>query len=162
LLLARHEPELSATTDVAAHPEFAEGLSARVVTSGVAAPNLDMGALWPVSNPKWLLYCNEQGASDPGVQRIDLATGAATTVLTGVTSCLLTGCHLDGGGRAGPPDREAVGWARTSSSRTCYAGPHAADRAQPAPTPVKFGGCRQGLTGAPTPHRHRAREHLGS
>jgi hypothetical protein len=27
---------------------------------------------------------------------------------------------------------------------------------------VKFGGCRQGLTGAPTPHRHRAREHLGS
>jgi secreted PhoX family phosphatase len=66
---------------------LAKGLSARVVTSGVAAPNLDMGALWPISNPKWLLYCNEQGASDPGVQRIDLATGAATTVLTGVTSC---------------------------------------------------------------------------
>jgi secreted PhoX family phosphatase len=46
-----------------------------------------MGAPWPISNPKWLLYCNEQGASDPGVQRIDLATGAATTILTGVTSC---------------------------------------------------------------------------
>jgi secreted PhoX family phosphatase len=66
---------------------LAKGLSARVVTSGVAAPNLDMGALWPVRNPKWLLYCNEEGTSDPGVQRINLATGAATTILTGVTSC---------------------------------------------------------------------------
>ena len=45
---------------------LAKGLSARVVTSGVAAPNLDMGALWPVSNPKWLLYCNEQGTTEPG------------------------------------------------------------------------------------------------
>jgi hypothetical protein len=66
---------------------LAEGLSARVVTSGVAAANLDMGALWPVDNPRWLLYCNEQGPSDPGVQRVDLATGAASTILTGVTSC---------------------------------------------------------------------------
>jgi secreted PhoX family phosphatase len=66
---------------------LADGLSARVVTSGVAASNLDMGALWPVENPRWLLYCNEQGASDPGVQRIDLATGAATTILTGIASC---------------------------------------------------------------------------
>jgi len=66
---------------------LAKGLSARVVTSGVAAPNLDMGALWPVNDPQWLLYCNEQGTSNPGVQRIDLATGAATTILSGVTSC---------------------------------------------------------------------------
>src|SRR5215813_11332944 len=36
---------------------LAKGLSARVVTSGVAAPNLDMGALWPVNDPQWLLYC---------------------------------------------------------------------------------------------------------
>jgi hypothetical protein len=76
-----------AATPALAFATLAKGLSARVVTSGVAAPNLDMGALWPVGDPKWLLYCNEQGPSDPGVQRVDLATGAATTVLTGVTSC---------------------------------------------------------------------------
>ena len=66
---------------------LAPGLSARVVTSGVAASNLDMGALWPPDNPRWLLYCNEQGTTDPGVQRIELATGAATTILTGTRSC---------------------------------------------------------------------------
>ena len=66
---------------------LAPGLSARVVTSGVAASNLDMGALWPPDDPQWLLYCNEQGVTDPGVQRIELATGAATTILTGIRSC---------------------------------------------------------------------------
>jgi secreted PhoX family phosphatase len=66
---------------------LAKGLSARVVTSGVAASNLDMGALWPVDDPKWLLYCNEQDITDPGVQRVDLATGAATTIVTGIRSC---------------------------------------------------------------------------
>ena len=74
-------------TPALAFATLAKGLSARVVTSGVAAPNLDMGALWPVRDPQWLLYCNEQGPSDPGVQRINLSTGAATTILTGVTSC---------------------------------------------------------------------------
>ena len=74
-------------TPALAFATLAKGLSARVVTSGVAAPNLDMGALWPVRDPQWLLYCTEQGPSDPGVQRINLSTGAATTILTGVTSC---------------------------------------------------------------------------
>jgi len=81
-------PPASSTKDIddpAAPPlafaTLAKGLSARVVTSGVAAPNLDMGALWPVGNPTWLLYCNEEGPSDPGVQRINLATGAATTIV---------------------------------------------------------------------------------
>lgn len=65
----------------------APGLKAKVVTSGNAAPNLDMGALWPASHPTHLFFCNEQGPTDPGVQRIDLATGTAVTVLTGTKSC---------------------------------------------------------------------------
>jgi secreted PhoX family phosphatase len=67
--------------------QFAKGLEARVVTSGVAAPNLDMGALWPVDDPQWILSCNEQGTAQPGVQRINLATGAAETIVSGITSC---------------------------------------------------------------------------
>ncbi len=66
---------------------LANGLKARLVTSGNAAPNLDMMALWPPDNPTHLLACNEQGTANPGVQRIDLATGAATTIVTGTTSC---------------------------------------------------------------------------
>jgi secreted PhoX family phosphatase len=67
---------------------LAEGLSATVVTSGVAAPNIDMIALWPNdSNPRWLIACNEAGTGDPGLQRIEIATGVAETMLTGTSSC---------------------------------------------------------------------------
>ncbi len=67
---------------------FAKGLSARVVTSGEAAANLDMGALWPTSGtPRYIVYCNEQGTDQPGVQLIDLRSGHATTVLSGTASC---------------------------------------------------------------------------
>ncbi|HEV8165593.1 MAG TPA: hypothetical protein VGR74_14305, partial [Actinomycetota bacterium] len=66
---------------------LAKGLRARVVTSGNAAPNLDMMALWPVNHPTHLLACNEQGPGQAGVQRIDLATGAAATIVTGTQSC---------------------------------------------------------------------------
>lgn len=66
---------------------LASGLKARVITSGNAAPNLDMMALWPTRRPKFLLACNEQGTSSPGVQRIDLTTGKAETIVTGTTSC---------------------------------------------------------------------------
>jgi uncharacterized protein DUF839 len=67
--------------------DLAKGLHARAVTSGVAAPNLDMAALWPVDHPKWILSCNEQGPAQPAVQRINLATGAAETIVSGLTSC---------------------------------------------------------------------------
>jgi Alkaline phosphatase PhoX len=74
-----------------AHPlslaTLAKGLEARVVTSGNAAPNLDMAALWPPSRPRYLISCNEQGTTNPGVQRIDLVTGKAETIVTGTTSC---------------------------------------------------------------------------
>ena len=77
--------------DPAADPldlaDLAKGLHARLVTSGVAAPNLDMAALWPVDHPKWILSCNEQGPAEPAVQRINLATGAAETIVSGLTSC---------------------------------------------------------------------------
>lgn len=66
---------------------LAKGLKARVVTSGNAAPNLDMMALWPVDRPTHLIACNEQGTAQPGVQRIDLKTGVAATIVTGTTSC---------------------------------------------------------------------------
>jgi hypothetical protein len=67
---------------------LAKGLRARVVTSGVAASNIDMMALWPDDHdPEWLIACNEQGTTQPGLQRIDIHTGAVATILTGTTSC---------------------------------------------------------------------------
>ena len=67
---------------------LAKSLHARVVTAGVAPPNLDMSALWPNdSKPQWLITCNEQGTTAPGLVRINLATGASETIVTGTTSC---------------------------------------------------------------------------
>ena len=74
-------------TDPLALADIAKGLHAHVITSGVAAPNLDMAALWPVDDPQWILSCNEQGVAQPGVQRINLKTGAAETIVSGITSC---------------------------------------------------------------------------
>ena len=63
---------------------LAKGLKARVVTSGNAASNLDMLDLFPPQHPTHIIACNEQGTTGPGVQRIDLATGVATTIVTGL------------------------------------------------------------------------------
>jgi secreted PhoX family phosphatase len=68
---------------------LARGLQARVVS---AAPNLaanvDMIALWPDDrNPTHLIFCNEQGVNNPGVQRVRLADGLVETILTGTSSC---------------------------------------------------------------------------
>jgi secreted PhoX family phosphatase len=66
---------------------FAKGLQARVVTS-TGAPNLDMMVLWPnAADPHFLIECNEGGSEDPGLQRIDIATGAVETIVTGTTDC---------------------------------------------------------------------------
>lgn len=89
-LAASSARDISAA-EAAANPPalatFATGLSARVVSSGQAAPNLDMGTLWPVSDPKWIISCNEQGTAAPGLQRISLADGHAETIVTGTSSC---------------------------------------------------------------------------
>src|SRR5262245_45729587 len=79
--VAEADPTLLAT--------LAKGLQARVVSSKAAlGSNIDMMALWPNdSNPTHLIACNEQGATNPGVQRIRLSDGAVETILTGTVSC---------------------------------------------------------------------------
>jgi hypothetical protein len=77
-----------ATADARSLARFSPGLRARVVTAGVAAPNIDMMALWPDAlHPTTLIACNEQDPTDPGLQAIDIATGATTTLLSGTSSC---------------------------------------------------------------------------
>jgi secreted PhoX family phosphatase len=78
--------------EAAAHPErlatVAKSLKVRVVSHGVAAPNLDQSALWPNdTDPSWLITCNEQEAAEPGMVRINLATGAQEVILTGTLDC---------------------------------------------------------------------------
>jgi secreted PhoX family phosphatase len=80
--------QATALADPKSLATFAKGLKVRVVTSGVAAPNIDQMALWPTGiNPTHLIACNEQGATQAGLQRIDVATGATETILSGTVSC---------------------------------------------------------------------------
>src|SRR5262245_6135730 len=66
---------------------LANGLQARVVTTQ-SAPVIDQISLWPNdANPQWLIACNEDGTSDPGLQRINIATGEAATIVTGTEDC---------------------------------------------------------------------------
>src|SRR5262245_61668439 len=67
----------------------AKGLRVRVVTAAPnAGANIDQMALWPDDrNPTHLIVCNEQGTTQPGVQRVRLSDGAVETILTGTTSC---------------------------------------------------------------------------
>ena len=79
----------AAQADPTALVTLAKGLQARVAS---AAPNLaanvDMIALWPDDrNPTHLIFCNEQGVANPGVQRVRLADGLVETILTGTSSC---------------------------------------------------------------------------
>jgi secreted PhoX family phosphatase len=67
---------------------LAGGLRARVVTSGVAGANLDQISFWPnAANPEWLIACNEEGTTAPGLQRIRVSDGKVETILSGTTSC---------------------------------------------------------------------------
>ena len=78
----------TASADPSKLATFAEGLNVRVITSGVAAPNLDMIALWPNDqNPQWIIECNEEGPEQAGLQRIRIADGLVETILTGTSSC---------------------------------------------------------------------------
>jgi Alkaline phosphatase PhoX len=65
----------------------AKGLKVGVVSAGNAAPNIDQMILWPKANPTYIIGCNEEGAAQPALQKISLATGAATTIATGVDDC---------------------------------------------------------------------------
>jgi secreted PhoX family phosphatase len=76
-----------AKADPLALVTLAGSLRARVVTNA-AAPNVDMIALWPDDErPTHLIFCNEEGTTAPGLQRVELATGEVETILTGTTSC---------------------------------------------------------------------------
>ena len=65
---------------------LANGLKANVVSSGNAAPNLDQMVLWPQSSPTYLISINEEGPAQPALQKINLATGIATTIVSGLNS----------------------------------------------------------------------------
>jgi hypothetical protein len=66
---------------------LAKGLHARVVTT--QGPTVDdQISLWPNSrHPKYLIVCNEDDPNEPGLVRIELKTGAATTIVTGTEEC---------------------------------------------------------------------------
>jgi len=78
-----------ANTDPTKLVTLAKGLTARVVSARTdLGANIDMMALWPNdNNPTHLIACNEQGTSDPGLQRIRLSDGAVETIMTGTSSC---------------------------------------------------------------------------
>ena len=65
----------------------AKGLKVNVVSAGKAAPNIDQMVLWPKSSPTYIIGCNEEGVAQPALQKISLATGAATTIATGLSDC---------------------------------------------------------------------------
>ncbi|MGH8547784.1 MAG: alkaline phosphatase PhoX [Methylococcales bacterium] len=67
---------------------LAQSLQAKVVSAETTlGPNIDMMVLWPQSHPTHLIACDEQGTSQPGVQRVRLSDGFVETVLTGMSSC---------------------------------------------------------------------------
>jgi secreted PhoX family phosphatase len=66
----------------------ASGLRARVVSAGVAGANVDQISLWPSdARPTHLIFCNEEGVTSPGLQRLRLSDGLVETIVTGTTSC---------------------------------------------------------------------------
>jgi hypothetical protein len=78
-----------ANRDPTALVTLAGGLRAHVVSAATnLGPNVDMMALWPDdSSPTHLIFCNEEGAAQPGVQRVRLDNGTVETILTGTISC---------------------------------------------------------------------------
>jgi len=79
--------EAQALTDPTSLVTLAKGLTAHVVTAQ-GGGDLDQIVLWPsASNPQYLIECNEEGAGDPGLQRITIADGSVATIVTGTVSC---------------------------------------------------------------------------
>jgi secreted PhoX family phosphatase len=78
--------EAQALANPAALVTVAKGLKAKVVSAGNAAPNLDQMVLWPASHPTHIIAINEEGATEPSLQNINLETGVATTIVTGTDS----------------------------------------------------------------------------
>ena len=66
----------------------AHGLNVQVASARAElGANTDQMAFWPDDvHPTHLIAMNEQGTTDPGVQRIRLSDGSVETILTGTTS----------------------------------------------------------------------------
>jgi len=81
--------QVTAEADPASLVTVAKNLDVRVVSSAPdLGPNTDMMAFWPNDqNPSHLIVCNEEGATEPGVQRVRLSDGKVETILTGTESC---------------------------------------------------------------------------
>src|SRR5262245_26514031 len=77
-----------ANADPTALVTLARGLQARVLTArSNAGADIDMMALWPNGqNATHLIACNEEGTTQPGIQRIRLSDGLVETILTGTDS----------------------------------------------------------------------------
>src|SRR5262245_48667654 len=78
--------EAQALADPTALVTLAKGLTARVLAAGAKSnvgANMDQMVLWPPSNPTHVIGLNEQDPEDPGLQKIDLKTGVATTIVSG-------------------------------------------------------------------------------
>ena len=99
LLFGVQQPvEASSTADLtgpqalaspAALVTLAKGLDVHVLAAGAAddvGSDLDQMVLWPSSNPTHIIGINEEGPGDPGLQKIDLETGEATTIVSGTDS----------------------------------------------------------------------------
>ncbi len=76
--------EAQALANPAGLVTLANGLKKKVISAGKAAPNLDQMVLWPRSSPQYLIAANEEGTAEPGLQKISLATGVATTIVSGI------------------------------------------------------------------------------
>jgi hypothetical protein len=79
--------QAQALADPANLVTLARGLKAHAVSAGPEdnlGPNSDQMVLWPPSHPTHIIAVNEEGSGDPGLQKIDLRTGKATTIATGV------------------------------------------------------------------------------
>ena len=89
---------------------LAKGLSARVVTANAnVGADIDMMALWPNDqNPTYLIACNEQDTTDPGLQRSRLLDGQVETILSG-TSCDPVRAHGVGHDSRGRGSRRPAG-----------------------------------------------------
>src|SRR6185295_5892472 len=67
----------------------APGLRVRVLSAAAnLAPNIDQMFLFPAKHPTHIIACNEQGSGQVGVQRINIKTGVAETIISsGLSSC---------------------------------------------------------------------------
>ena len=78
-----------ALANPAALVTLAKGLDVHVLAAGAAddvGSDLDQMVLWPPSNPTHIIGINEEGPGDPGLQKIDLKAGEATTIASGTDS----------------------------------------------------------------------------